>query len=562
MRFFLCFYLLLQASNAIALDAEVMKPGDWITMDKAVESKGLKKYGAAFGNSDQGDWLSFGPLDLQDGLVDRIEIKMAAPETKGKIVIRLDHPKGSQVGEVNIRETGGYDKIVPQQGHSEQLAGTHRVVLVFEDGKNLCNIQSFRFLKPGQKGSKGAYLPNDDPMASTSFSIDDVLNANQKSIEANRTAIVEFKTSPGATVSIQQKKHHFEFGTAINWTGFISNDRTTPAEQDRYQKIILENFNSVVHENAMKWYANEKKQGVLTFSKPEAMLNWANENNLYTRGHCVYWGRDKLVPQWQKDLDDANLRKVLKDRAKVYMERFGDLREHDMNNEMVHCNYYKKRLGGEIWKDMFKWSHEFSPNTLLYVNDYSILSGGDTQRYINQIQGFLKAGVKLGGIGVQGHFGGKSINAKSIKTKLDQLGQFGLPIKITEYDANTKNETRKAESLLTVYATAFAHPAVEGIYMWGFWEKRHWRPNAALWTKDWTMTKAAKLYRELVFKRWWTDETFKADANGICRVRLFHGTHEVNINRQSSTIDLKPSHGHSKMDCRGKEPSQWTLMSK
>jgi endo-1,4-beta-xylanase len=34
----------------------------------------------------------------------------------------------------------------------------------------------------------------------------------------------------------------------------------------------------------------------------------------------------------------------------------------------------------------------------------------------------------------------------------------------------------------------FAHPSVEGILMWGFWQGKHWRPNAFLWKKDWTPT--------------------------------------------------------------------------
>ena len=463
---------------------------------------------------------------------------------------------------MNIRETGGYGKVVAQQGHSEQLAGVHRIVLVFENGKHLCNIKAFRFLKPGQKGTKGAFGPDESPEDGLLIPIDEVLEANREGIEANRTTMVEFHTAPGARVKIQQKRHHFEFGTAINWMGFLPNEKIKPADQEIYKKTILENFNSVVHENAMKWYSHEREEGVLKFSKAEAMLAWSNDNDLFTRGHCVYWGRDNLVPQWQKELNEASLREKLKSRAKTYMERFGDLKEHDMNNEMVHCNYYKKRLGPEIWEQMFEWCHEFSPESVLYVNDYSILSGGDTQKYVKQIDGFLKAGVKLGGIGVQGHFGGGRINAKAIKTKLDQLAQFDLPIKITEYDANTKNENRKSESLLTLYTTAFAHPAVKGIYMWGFWEKRHWRPNAAIWKSDWTMTQTAKLYRELVFKRWWTDESVVADEKGVCRVRVFHGQHQVSINGVSRVIDITPAHGEATMDCRTSKPDSWVLKAK
>ena len=539
--------------------AETMTPGTWIKVSKAKETHGLKRYGDVYGSSDHGAWLSFGPLNLDNGLVDRVEVQLAAQSTLGKLEFRLDSLDGSLVGEVQIRHTGGYSSMGYQQGYSEQLAGQHKIFLVLKGGKNLCNIKAFRFLKPGQKAAPGSLGPNVTPKSEKGLSLEKLLENNQENIKKHRTHSLKVLATPGATIEIKQIRHHFEFGTAINKNGFITNKNVTAEDQERYKKIILGNFNSVVHENAMKWYSNERKQGVQNFKNADIMLDWADQNGLLTRGHCVYWGRDNLVPKWQKGISDDELREKLEERAKIYMTRFSSLKEHDINNEMVHCTYYKKRLGPNIWKQMFDWCHEFDENALLYVNDYSILSGGDTGKYVKQIEGFLKSGMNVGGIGVQGHFGGGKINPTSIKKKLDQLGQFNLPIKITEFDVNSQDEKRKAESIATLYITAFAHPSVEGIYMWGFWKKLHWRPNAALWNADWTPTPSVDVYRQLVFKEWWTDEKIEANNKGEGALRPYFGQHKVTINGKSKPIAISPDTGVTVLDCRSSNPDEWVL---
>jgi len=168
---------------------------------------------------------------------------------------------------------------------------------------------------------------------------------------------------------------------------------------------------------------------------------------------------------------------------------------------------------------------------------------------VKQIAGFIDAGMAVGGIGVQGHFGGR-VDGPGIRKKLDTLAQFDLPIKVTEFDVNTKDEQAKARALATLYATAFAHPAVEGIYMWGFWKRLHWRPDAALWDADWSETPAAKSYRDLVFSHWWTDFDGQASADGICQVRIFFGEHDVTVNGLTRRITVKKDDETAIIDCR------------
>jgi len=379
-------------------------------------------------------------------------------------------------------------------------------------------------------------------------------------IRKHRMGEITVRARPGSKVKVTQLAHEFWFGTAIAQSVF----RMPPGSPDRkkYLEVLKANFNSAVHENAMKWYSTERQKDRLTYGNCDTMLEWCEKNGIRMRGHCVYWASEKRVQGWLKELDDDALRKKLQERAHDLLRRYrGRVVEYDVNNEMVHNNYYAKRLGDDIRVKMFEWCREADPDAVLYVNDFGMIAGGSAGRYVKQIERFIEAGALSegrGGIGVQGHFG-KGVNPSHVKRVLDRLARFKLPIKVTELDINTSDEKAKARGLIDVYRTCFAHPAVTGILMWGFWEGRHWRPKAALWKKDWTPTPAVEAYRDLVFNKWWTRFEGTADRGGVCRVPAFYGGHRVEVGKASKDIELRKADGTIELRCTGTNPERWTV---
>ena len=74
--------------------------------------------------------------------------------------------------------------------------------------------------------------------------------------------------------------------------------------------------------------------------------------------------------------------------------------------------------------------------------------------------------------------------------------------------------------------------------MWGFWEGDHWQPHAAMWKKDWTPTAQVTAYRDLVFNKWWTQISGKADDNGTFKANAFYGDYIITSNEISKNITL------------------------
>jgi len=135
----------------------------------------------------------------------------------------------------------------------------------------------------------------------------------------------------------------------------------------------------------------------------------------------------------------------------------------------------------------------------------------------------------LNGLGFQCHFGSTPIPPARILSGLDRFGRLGLPIAITEFDMDTTDENLQARYMRDFLTAAFSHPSVESIVIWGFWEGRHWLPNAALYRKDWTLKPNGRVWRDLVKHAWWTNADGRTHADGAFRTRAFYGDYQITV---------------------------------
>jgi GH35 family endo-1,4-beta-xylanase len=378
-----------------------------------------------------------------------------------------------------------------------------------------------------------------------------------KSIETNRKGEIAVKAKPGSAVNIEQVKHEFWFGCAI--PNGLFDGSMSEENQVIFKQKFLENFNSAVTENAVKWGTMERRKGEVDYSVIDAMLNWTEENDIPIRGHNIFWGIPKFVQPWVKELSDEELQITLKNRAETLTAKYkGRFTEYDLNNEMIHGNYYEERLGPDITKKMAEWCQKGDPKIKLYLNDYDVLTGKMLPQYLAHIRLLLKQGLPIAGIGVQGHLHAETFDRNELKNALDSLAQFNLPIRITEFNIpgqrskyyqdrkltlTPEEEEIKAKELVDYYRICFAHPAVEGILMWGFWEGANWIPVSSLYKRDWSLTPAANAYKNLIFKEWWTSEKGKTNKRGEFSTPAFYGKYNVTVNGKTKMVDLKKADG-------------------
>ncbi|XP_050238693.1 endo-1,4-beta-xylanase 1-like [Mercurialis annua] len=333
----------------------------------------------------------------------------------------------------------------------------------------------------------------------------------------------------GTFVKVKQTQNSFPFGSCISRTNIDNED---------FVNFFVKNFNWAVFGNELKWYWTESQQGNFNYKDADEMLDFCTQNKIETRGHCIFWEVEGTVQPWLKALNKSDLAIAVQNRLTGLLNRYnGKFRHYDVNNEMLHGSFYQDRLGKDIRANMFKTANQLDSSAILFVNDYHVEDGDDTrsspEKYIEQILDLQEQGAPVGGIGIQGHI--DSPVGPIVCSALDKLGILGLPIWFTELDVSSINEHVRGDDLEVMLREAFAHPAVEGIMMWGFWELFMSRDNSHLVDAEGELNEAGKRYLALK-DEWLTRAHGHINEQGELTFRGFQGTYTLEINVLSKKI--------------------------
>ncbi|XP_065881254.1 endo-1,4-beta-xylanase 1-like [Euphorbia lathyris] len=335
----------------------------------------------------------------------------------------------------------------------------------------------------------------------------------------------------GSTVKVAQIHNSFPLGSCITRTSI---------DNEEFTKFFIENFNWVVFENEMKWSWTEPQEGKFNYKEADELVDWCKSHNMEIRGHCIFWDLEDAIQSWVRSLNGNELMTAVQNRLTDLLTRYkGKFRHYDVNNEMLHGSFYQDRLGKGIRANMFKIANQLDPSATLFVNDYHIEDGIDLRstpdKYIQQIIDLQEQGAPVGGIGIQGHIDVPI--GPIVASALDKLGSLGLPIWFTELDVSSANEYVRAEDLEVMLREAYAHPAVEGVILWGFWELYMSRKYAHLVNADGKINAAGKRFLS-VKKEWLSHADGNINEQGEFRFRGFHGTYSLEIVSSSKKINM------------------------
>ncbi|CAK8569807.1 unnamed protein product [Lathyrus sativus] len=331
------------------------------------------------------------------------------------------------------------------------------------------------------------------------------------------------------TVQVRQTRNDFPIGTCISRSNIDNED---------FVNFLVKHFNWAVFANELKWYWTEAQQGNLNYKDADDLLSLCQKYNIETRGHCIFWEVEQTVQQWIRSLNKNDLMTAVQNRLTSLLTRYkGKFSHYDVNNEMLHGSFYQDRLGKDIRANMFKTANQLDSSATLFVNDYHIEDGCDTKscpdKYIQHILDLQEQGAPVGGIGIQGHIDNPI--GPIVCASLDKLGILGLPIWFTELDVSSTNEFVRGDDLEVMLREALAHPAVEGIMLWGFWELFMSRDNAHLVNAEGDINEAGK--RFLALKQEWLSHSHgHVDEQGQFNFRGFYGTYNVEIVTPSKKI--------------------------
>ena len=330
------------------------------------------------------------------------------------------------------------------------------------------------------------------------------------------------------SVIIQHSLHEFPWGNTVG----IPNETSDWKWQ---QSALLKYYNYGVVEH-FKWPYIEGSEGNINYAFVDSSYAWAERVGWELRAHTLIWGGSQSwqMPGWT--LTPSKTAEEVYEACETHIRREvnrykGTIKEYDVVNEPIHETWLANKVGDSINWNSFIWADEEDPDARLFINDFNIIVWGSTQDFILKIQELMDHGAPIDGIGVQGHMEGR-LNWMDIKTKLDVVGELGLPIKVTEFDMKIDEQGTPDEDMAEYYAMmmriCFSHPAVEGLIWWGFKDPTY-RNGSGIFNEDRSPKIAADTVYHLIHEKWTTRIEGKTAPDGTITFKGFFGDYIIRV---------------------------------
>ena len=230
----------------------------------------------------------------------------------------------------------------------------------------------------------------------------------------------------------------FLIGTALN-------ERQILGEDQRGQDLATRHFNAVTAENVMKWEIIHPEPGEYDFEAADAMIDLAEENDMFVVGHTLVW--HSQTPEWVFQDEDGEqlsrdeLLERMRDHIHTVVERYrGRVDGWDVVNEAIlddgsmRQSPWHQIIGKDYLIKAFEYAREADPDAELYYNDYSLEIPEKRQGAIELVEYLQENGAPITGIGTQGHFGLNYPSLENVELTVTKFAELGIDVMVTELD--------------------------------------------------------------------------------------------------------------------------------
>lgn len=243
----------------------------------------------------------------------------------------------------------------------------------------------------------------------------------------------------GKEMTLKQAfKGRFHIGTAFG-------NRVFKEEGGPTLKLMAKQFNTVSPENAMKWQPFQPKPEKYNHKPADDFIEFASKNKMYVLAHVLFWHNQ--TPDWVfkddkgKQLDRKQLLKRMRERVQHVAGRYkGKIHAWDVVNECfeggkLRNSKWTQIVGKDFLEQAFRIADEELPKDVeLLYNDYSMTGKGKRDAVVKMVQELKKKGVRIDGVGMQGHWSLNGPSIAEIEKSIVAFAATGVKVHITELD--------------------------------------------------------------------------------------------------------------------------------
>lgn len=210
-------------------------------------------------------------------------------------------------------------------------------------------------------------------------------------------------------------------------------------------KLTRQQFNSITSENNMKWGEIHPQLTTYNFAAADSFVNFGERNGMFIIGQCLLMSQQ--TPEWVFRGTDGNLvnrdtlLKRLHNHISTIVGRYkGRVDGWDVVNDAIadtggiRNSKWFEILGEEYIEKAFEYAHEADPSAELYYSDYSLSDKVKRDEAVRLVRELESKGVKIDGIGMQGHFTLDSPQVNAFDSSIIVFSDLGVNIMINELD--------------------------------------------------------------------------------------------------------------------------------
>jgi endo-1,4-beta-xylanase len=219
-------------------------------------------------------------------------------------------------------------------------------------------------------------------------------------------------------------------------------------DDPRHAELIRTQFNCVTPGNEMKPDHVQNVRGTFTFERADRIVAFAQQNAMQVIGHTLVWHSQS--PKWL--YEDEQGRPLPRDAALANMKAHidavvghykGKVKGWDVVNEAIpdgpgdlRDTPARRAIGDDYIAKAFEFAHAADPDVELYYNDYNIDMDYKRERGLKLVKQLRAAGVRLDGVGIQGHWLLEKPDLAEIERGIKAYADLGLKVMITELDVD------------------------------------------------------------------------------------------------------------------------------
>lgn len=260
-------------------------------------------------------------------------------------------------------------------------------------------------------------------------------------------------------------KDDFLIGTAMS-------DFQAAGRDEKALELIKQHFNSITPENLMKAERLMTGWKQYDFSLADKMVAFAQENNIKINGHTFIW--HSQMPAFMRGIRNPDsVRAYFEDIIQTVGSRYdGKVDSWDVVNEALNedgtlrQSTFLRALGEDYIVEAFRLAQKATPNSKLYYNDYNIEQPKKRAGAIALIKKIQEAGVRIDGVGIQGHWHLGKVPFKDIEESIKEFSALGIKVMFTELDISVLPspwDNTSAEVSLRAAENPKMNPYVNGL---------------------------------------------------------------------------------------------------